>query len=367
VLANPKGRKIVCQTAPAIRINLCDGLGLPPGTIAAGKMVTALKRLGFEYVFDLNFGADSTITEEATELVHRLQAPSGVLPMFTSCCPAWVNHVEQHAPDMIPHLSTARSPIGMLSSLIKADWGPAKGLKPEEIYNVGIMPCVAKKDEALRPELADKGFQETDLVITTRELIKMIKAAKIDFKSLPDTPFDRCYSIASGAGAIFCGSGGVMEAAVRSAYTYVTKKPIENLDFPALRGADNGIKHTTVDFDGLKVGVVVAQGIANAQKVIAKIRTKDPEFANVKFVEVMACPGGCVCGGGAPKAKTKKAIAARVGAVYKIDKDSTYRRSHENPELIEMYKRFCGEPGSHKAHEYLHTHHSARKVVASSK
>jgi NADH-quinone oxidoreductase subunit G len=273
-----------------------------------------------------------------------------------------VNHVEQHDPDLIQHLSSARSPMAILSSLIKADWAKTKSLRPTDIYNVGIMPCVAKKDEIKRAQLNDKGYVETDLVITTRELIRMIKAAKLDFKSLPDTPFDRCYSIASGAGAIFCGSGGVMEAAVRTAYTYATGKPLEKLDFPEFRGAANGIKRSTVDMDGLKIGVAIAQGIANAQKLIAKIRAKDPEFADVKFVEVMACPGGCVCGGGAPKAKNKKAIDARVDATYRIDKESAYRRSHENPEVIEMYQRFAGEPGSHTAHEFFHTQHTNRNT-----
>jgi iron-only hydrogenase group A len=361
VLANPQGRTLVVATAPALRINLCDDLGLPSGSIAEGKMVTALKQLGFQYVFDTNFSADLTIVEEATELVNRITQGSGPLPMFTSCCPAWVNYVEQHDPSLIPHLSTCRSPLGMHSAVIKADWAKIKNLKPTQIYSVAIMPCVAKKDEVARPQFSAKGYRETDLVISTRELVRLIKKRKINFKSLPDTPFDPCYSIGSGAGAIFCGSGGVMEAAVRSAYTYVTKKPLEALDLPALRGAKDGIKIVTADFDGTKVGVAVAQGIANAMKLIKQIKSKDPKVADVKFVEVMACPGGCVCGGGSPRAKTKKAIDARVDAVYKLDKQSKYRRSHENPEIIDIYARFLEKPNSHAAHEYCHTHYHSKK------
>lgn len=361
ILANPQGKTIICETAPAVRINLCDAMGLPAGTIGTGKMVSALKKLGFNYVFDTNFAADVTIVEEATELVGRL-TKGGTLPMFTSCCPAWVNYVEQSAPEMIPHLSSCRSPMGMFGAIIKSDWAQQKGLKPNQIYHVAIMPCTAKKDEIEREQFKmEDGNKEIDLVITVRELMRLLKKRKINFKQLPDTEFDRCYSIGSGAGAIFCGSGGVMEAAVRSAYTFLTKKPMENLNLTAVRGEKDGIKITTADFDGVKVDVAVAQGIANAMKLIKMIKDKDPKVANVKFCEVMACPGGCVCGGGSTKAKTKKAVQQRVAAVYKIDEKSQFRRSHENPELIEMYKRFMGEPNGHNAHHYLHTHFKNRK------
>ncbi|MDR2388007.1 MAG: [FeFe] hydrogenase, group A, partial [Deltaproteobacteria bacterium] len=303
VLANPAGKTIVVQTAPAIRINLCDGLGLPAGSIGTGKMVTALKKLGFNYVFDTNFAADLTIVEEASELVSRLTKGTGPLPMFTSCCPAWINYIEQHDASLIPNLSTCRSPLAMISAVIKSDWAKLKGLAPSQIYSVAIMPCTAKKDEVARQQFTERGYRETDLVLSTRELIRLIKKKKINFKTLPETDFDPCYSIGSGAGAIFCGSGGVMEAAVRSAYYFVTGKTLAPLDLPALRGAKDGIKVVTADFDGAKVGVAVAQGIANAMSLIAKIRAKDPALSDVKFVEVMACPGGCVCGGGSPRAK----------------------------------------------------------------
>jgi NADH-quinone oxidoreductase subunit G len=328
---------------------------LPPGTIATGKVVTLLKKLGFHYVFDTNFGADGTIVEEAFELVERLKN-GGPLPMFTSCCPAWVNYVEQHDPSLIPHLSTTRSPVGIQSSVIKSDWVRLKGLRPADVYSVAIMPCVAKKDEIKRAQMREKGYQEPDLVFTTRELVRLIRKRGIDFRNLPDSDYDSCYTIASGAGAIFCGSGGVMEAAVRTAYTYATGRPIDTLDFPGLRGAAKGIKIVRANFGEEVVGVAVAQGIANAMKLIAKVKARDPEVADVKFIEVMACPGGCVCGGGSTRAKSKKAVDARVDACYRIDREAKYRSSHENPQIQDIYKRMYERPGSHRAHEYLHTH-----------
>lgn len=364
VLKNPEGKLIVCQTAPAVRINLSDALGLPAGTISTGKMVTALKMLGFQLVFDTNFSADMTIVEEASELVHRLSDPkAGPLPMYTSCCPAWINHVEQSAPELIPHLSSCRSPLGMLSSAVRTDLPAIKNIKPTEIYNVAIMPCTAKKDEIERKQLYTKdGVKETDLVITTRELMRMIKKAKINFKTLPDTPFDSIYGESTGAGAIFCGSGGVMEAAIRTAYKLVTGKEMTDYKVQSVRGLD-GIKIATVDIDGTKLSVAVAQGIANAKKLYTKIQNGDADVKDVKFVEVMACPGGCVCGGGSTRAKTKKAIEKRVAAVYQIDDESEKRASHLNAELNECYDRFFdGKYFSHKAHDLLHTHHTARKV-----
>jgi iron-only hydrogenase group A len=361
ILACPEERTLVVQIAPAVRINLAEALGCPPGTIATGKLVTLLKRLGFHYVFDTNWAADATIVEEAHELLERIKK-GGPLPMFTSCCPAWVNYVEQHEQALIPHLSTTRSPLGIQDSVIKSDWVKLKYLKPSDVYSVAIMPCVAKKDEVKRSQMSEKGYQETDLVITTRELVRLIKKRKIDFKKLPESEFDPCYSTSSGAGAIFGGSGGVMEAAVRTAYTYATGKPIQSLDFPALRGAKAGIKTATVDFDGTKVGVAVAQGIANAKKLIAQVQAKDPAVAGVKFIEVMACPGGCVCGGGSPKARSKKAVDARVEACYAIDRKSEFRTSHENPQVTAMYTRMFEEPGSPLAHEYLHTHYMTQEI-----
>ncbi|KAH0786980.1 iron hydrogenase [Histomonas meleagridis] len=359
IFKNPQGRVTICQTAPAIRISLSDALGLPFGTISTGKMVTAMKRLGFQYVFDTNYGADQTIVEEAAEFVNRLTKGTGPLPMLTSCCPAWVNYVEQSAPEFIPNLSTCRSPAGMLSSAIINDFVKNKGLPRKSVVNVAIMPCTAKKDEIRRPQLNG----ETDIVLTTREIMKMIKKHKIDFKNLPDTPFDDPYSECTGAGAIFCASGGVMEAAIRSAYKYATKTEMPDVHVKSVRGFENGIKISPVNINGEEVGVAVAQGILNAMKLLEKVKSKSPDVANVKFIEVMACPGGCICGGGSTRAKTKKQIGSRVEAVYKIDESLTGKCSHQNRQIKELYQRMnLGEPGSHEAHKYLHTHFTDRSM-----
>ncbi|OHT14791.1 iron hydrogenase [Tritrichomonas foetus] len=364
VLKNPGDKVLVCQTAPAIRVNLADGLGMPAGSIITGKMVTALKMLGFKYVFDTNFGADLTIVEEATELVNRIKdSKNGPLPMFTSCCPAWVNYVEQSQPDIIPNLSTCRSPVGMLSNVLKGEFPKLLNVDETKIYNVAIMPCTAKKDEAERPQLrTEKGTKETDAVITTRELVKMIKDAKIDFKNLPDTPFDKLYSEASGGGAIFCNTGGVMEAAIRSAYRFYTGKELKDYNILDVRGLD-GIKLASVDFDGTPIKFSVAQGVANAMKLIKKIKNHEDDVKDVKFVEVMACPGGCVCGGGSTRAKTKKVMEKRIEAAYKIDENSKSRVSHINTELNECYDRYLdGKYFSHKAHHNFHTHLTPREI-----
>ena len=363
VLKNKQGKVCVCAIAPAIRINMAEALGVPAGEISTGKVVTALKKLGFDYVFDTNFAADMTIVEEATELIQRLQDPNATLPMFTSCCPAWVNYVEKVDPSMIPHLSSCRSPNGMLSSVIKNIFPKMKGIEASKIYNVSIMPCTAKKDEIRRPQLKTKeGLPETDEVITSRELAKMIKSAKIDFKSLPDTPFDN-FGEATGGGAIFCATGGVMEAAVRAAHKFLTNKDLAPIDLEPVRGTKDGIKTATVEINGNKINVAVAQGVKNAMKLIKNIKTKAPGFENITFCEVMACPGGCVAGGGSPKAKTKKALQKRLDATYKIDKSSKARTSQDNNELNSIYKEFIGgKYGSHQAHELLHTHFTARKV-----
>ncbi|EAY17406.1 iron hydrogenase [Trichomonas vaginalis G3] len=364
VLTKKNGRIAVCQIAPAIRINMAEALGVPAGTISLGKVVTALKRLGFDYVFDTNFAADMTIVEEATELVQRLSDKNAVLPMFTSCCPAWVNYVEKSDPSLIPHLSSCRSPMSMLSSVIKNVFPKKIGTTADKIYNVAIMPCTAKKDEIQRSQFTMKdGKQETGAVLTSRELAKMIKEAKINFKELPDTPCDNFYSEASGGGAIFCATGGVMEAAVRSAYKFLTKKELAPIDLQDVRGVASGVKLAEVDIAGTKVKVAVAHGIKNAMTLIKKIKSGEEQFKDVKFVEVMACPGGCVVGGGSPKAKTKKAVQARLNATYSIDKSSKHRTSQDNPQLLQLYKEsFEGKFGGHVAHHLLHTHYKNRKV-----
>jgi NADH-quinone oxidoreductase subunit G len=361
-LKNKNGKVCICQVAPAIRINMAEALGVPAGSISTGKVVTALKMLGFDYVFDTNYTADVTIVEEASELIGRITSKNAALPMFTSCCPAWINYVEKNDPSLIPNLSSCRSPMSMLSSLVKNELPKKLGIKPESIYNVAIMPCTAKKDEAARKQFETPyGKQETDAVITSRELVQMIKKNKINFKQLKDTPFDTPYSESTGGAAIFCATGGVMEAAVRCAYKLITKKDMPCLDVQAVRGTE-GIKKASVNINGLDVNVAVVHGIKNAMNLIKKIKAKEAGFENIHFVEVMACPGGCVAGGGSPKAKTKKVLAKRLEATYKIDKESPIRNSMDNKQLIEEYKTSLGGKfNSHIAHELLHTHYTARK------
>ena len=359
VLKNKNGKLVVCQFAPAIRINMAEALGVPAGQISTGKIVTALKMLGFDYIFDTNFSADMTIVEEATELIHRLNDPDAVLPMFTSCCPAWVNYIEKSRPDLIPHLSSCRSPLAMLSSVIKNVFPKKIGVERERIYNVAIMPCTAKKDEIRRPQFSD----ETDAVVTSRELAQMIKDAKIDFKNLEETPLDTIYSEFTGGGAIFCATGGVMEAAVRSAYKFITGKDMVPMELKAVRGTKEGIKTAIVDINGIKVNVAVAHGIKNAMDLLAKIKAKEPGFENIQFLEVMACPGGCAMGGGSPKAKGKKGVEQRLDATYSIDDNIEKRVPQDNEQLNKLYEEsFDGEYGSHYAHELLHTYYTNRKI-----
>ena len=359
ILKNKNGKIAVCQFAPAIRINMAEALGVPAGQISTGKIVTALKKLGFDYIFDTNFSADMTIVEEASELIHRLNDPDAVLPMFTSCCPAWINFIEKSRPDLIPHLSSCRSPLAMLSSVIKNVFPKKIGVERERIYNVAIMPCTAKKDEIRRPQFSD----ETDNVITSRELAQMIKDAKIDFKNLEETPLDTIYSEFTGGGAIFCATGGVMEAAVRSAYKFITGKDMVPMELKAVRGTNEGIKVATVDINGIKVNVAVAHGIKNAMALLEKIKNKEPGFETIHFLEVMACPGGCAMGGGSPKAKGKKGVEQRLDATYSIDDNIAKRVSQDNEQLNKLYEEsFDGEYGSHYAHELLHTYYTNRKI-----
>lgn len=359
LLKNKNGKIMTCQFAPAIRINTAEALGVPAGQISTGKIITALKMLGFDYVFDTNFGADLTIVEEATEFVHRLNDPDAVLPMFTSCCPAWVNYIEKSRPDLLPHLSSCRSPMTMLSSVVKNVFPKKIGVDRSKIYHVAFMPCTAKKDEIRRPQFGD----ETDLVVTSRELAQMIKAAKIDFKNLPETAGDTIYSEYTGGGAIFCATGGVMEAAVRSAYKFITGKDMVPLELKAVRGTKEGIKVANLDINGKKVNVAVAHGIKNAMDLLAKVQAKEPGFEEIHFLEVMACPGGCAMGGGSPKAKGKKGVEQRLDATYALDESLPKRVSQDNQQLIDLYdESFDGEFGSHHAHELLHTYHTNRKI-----
>ena len=353
------GKIIVCQFAPAIRINMAEALGVPAGEVSTGKLVTALKMLGFDYIFDTNFGADMTIVEEAMEFVHRLNEPNAIFPMFTSCCPAWVNYVEKNRPELIPHLSSCRSPVGMISAAIKNSFPKKIGVGKDKIYNVAIMPCTEKKDESIRYQLKN----ETDLVITSRDLAKMIKEAKIDFKNLEDTKLDTIYSEFTGGGAIFCATGGVMEAAVRSAYKFITGKDMVPMELKDVRGVKTGIKKASIDINGRQINVAVAHGIKNAMDLIDKVLNKENGFENIHFIEVMACPGGCVVGGGSPKPKGKKVVEKRLDATYSIDDNSTKRTSQDNEQLQQLFNEsYEGEFGSHNAHEFLHTYYTNRKI-----
>ncbi|EAX97250.1 64kDa iron hydrogenase, putative [Trichomonas vaginalis G3] len=356
ILAN-KGKKItVVQVAPAVRVALSEAFGYKEGTVTTGKMVSALKALGFDLVYDTNYGADLTICEEAGELVNRLRDPNAKFPMFTSCCPAWVNYVEQSAPDFIPNLSSCRSPQGMLSALIKNYLPKLLDVKQEDVLNFSIMPCTAKKDEVERPELRTKsGLKETDMVLTVRELVEMIKLSNIDFNNLPDTQFDNIFGFGSGAGQIFAATGGVMEAASRTAFEVYTGKKLTNVNIYPVRGMD-GLRIAELDLDGTKLKVAVCHGIANTAKLLDRLREKDPELMDIKFIEIMACPGGCVCGGGTPQPKNRVSLDNRLAAIYNIDAKMECRKSHENPLIKGVYKEFLGKPNSHLAHELLHTH-----------
>ena len=361
-LSLPRGVKhIVVQPAPSIRAAIGECFGMPIGTPVTGKLVTALRRLGFDAVFDTNFGADLTIIEEATEFLNRVKN-GGPLPLITSCSPGWVNFLEKFYPEMIPFTSSCKSPMSMLSTLSKTFYAEKKGLKPEEIYMVGIMPCVAKKYEASRPEhaMAD-GTPYTDAVLTTRELAWMIKSYGIDFVNLPDGEFDRPLGISSGAADIFGATGGVMEAALRTAAVKLTGEELGPLVFEDVRGV-TGLKEATIRVAGIDVNIAVSNGLTNAKEILAKVKSGEKQY---HLIEIMACPGGCVAGGGQPYPPMDMDVLdpslplLRAKALYKIDSDKQLRRSHENPAIEHLYQEFLGEPNGEKAHHLLHTHYHA--------
>ena len=358
-LRNSKKKLSVVQTAPAVRVAISDALGLPPGTISTGKLVSALKKVGFNLVFDTNFSADLTIVEEATELVSRLQNPNSTLPMFTSCCPAWINYVEQSRPDLIPHLSTCRSPQGMLSSLFKNYLPKQYNLTASDVLSVSIMPCTAKKDEIERKELrTSEGIKETDYVLTVRELVELIKQSGINFHSLPEMEFDSLFGQSTGAAIIFAATGGVMEAAARTAFEVVTGKKLSKVEIYPVRGFENSVRVAELDLEGIKLKVAVVHGISETVKFLDQIKlNNNPELKDIKFIEVMACPGGCVCGGGTSCPESRETMEKRLEAIYKLDVKSNIRKSHENPLIKNLYDSFIGKPNGHLAHKLLHTHY----------
>ncbi len=347
---------VVVQTAPAVRVGIGEEFGEKIGTNAQGRMVTALKRLGFDKVFDTNTGADFTIMEEATEFIERIK-DGGVMPMTTSCCPAWVRFVEMNYPELLDHLSSCKSPHQMFGAIIKSYYAKKNKIDPSKIFVVSVMPCVAKKFERTRDDMQGvDGLDDVDAVITTRELARMIKQAHIEFSELEDSNFDDPMGEATGAGAIFGVTGGVMEAALRTAVETLEGKPLEKLEFKEVRGKE-GIKKATVKIAGKDVRVAVVSGLANARKVMDDLKSGKADY---DFLEVMACPGGCILGGGQPikSSKTRSNVNVfkkRADSIYGIDEKSTIRKSHENPYLKETYKEFIGEPGGKKAHKLLHT------------
>jgi len=360
LLADPN-KHVVVQTAPAVRAGLGEEFGLPMGTNVVGKLAAALRRLGFDRVFDTDFGADLTIMEESNELVERI-TKGGVLPMITSCSPGWVNYCETYFPDFIPNLSSCKSPHEMTGAMIKSYYAQKKGIKPEDIAVVSVMPCTAKKFEADREELAAvNGLPDVDAVVTTRELARMIKQAGIDFLNLPDESFDELLGESTGAATIFGATGGVMEAALRTAYEKITGKTLDKLDFEAVRGVQ-GVKEATVHIGDLDLHVAVAHGTANAKQLLEDVRRGEKEY---HFIEVMGCPGGCVTGGGQPIVTAWDRLGVdprveRAKALYMADKQTALRKSHDNPEVRRAYDDFLGEVGGHKAHELLHTHYTAK-------
>ena len=348
-------KHVIVQTAPATRVALGEALGLAAGTIVTGKMVASLRRLGFNKIFDTDFTADLTILEEGNELLHRLQK-GGVLPMITSCSPGWVNFIELIYPELLPHLSTAKSPQQMFGALAKTYYAEKTGIDPKDIVSVSIMPCTAKKAEAVRPEFTNNGLQDVDYVLTTRELGRMIKEAGIDFAGIEKEDYDAPFGIGTGAGVIFGSSGGVMEAALRTVYEVVTGKTLENIDFKAVRGL-TGIKEAAVPVGDLNVKVAVVNTLANARIMMEKIKAGEADY---HFIEIMACPGGCIGGGGQPVPVCEETRLNRISAIYECDESSQLRKSHENPAVKELYDTWLGKPLGEKSHHLLHTHYKAQ-------
>ncbi|MBR2715968.1 MAG: [Ruminococcus sp.] len=353
-------KTVIVHTAPSIRATLGECFDMPIGTNVTGKMVAALRRLGFDKVFDTNFAADLTIMEEGTEFLDRVKN-GGTLPMITSCSPGWIKFCEHYYPELIPNLSTCKSPQQMQGAMIKSYYAEKMGIDPKDMVVVAVMPCVAKKFEIKRDDQGHNGLDDNDIVITTRELAKMIKAVGLQFTELPDEQFDPIMGIGSGAGTIFGATGGVMEAALRTVADVLTGEDLEHIDYTDVRGMDD-IKEATYDVAGMQVKVAVTSGLKNAAKLLDKVKSGEADY---QFIEVMCCPGGCINGGGQPivDGHTRNFVdvkGLRAAALYDDDKNLEYRKSHKNPEIKAIYDEYLGEPGSHKAHELLHTSYVKR-------
>ena len=366
---------VVVQTAPAVRVGLGEELGLGSGTRVTGKMVSALRRLGFDSVLDTDFTADLTIMEEGTELLTRLKRalvdddPDVALPMATSCSPGWVKYIEHKYPEYLPNLSTCKSPQQMFGALAKTYYAKNIKVDPQNVISVSIMPCTAKKYEANRPEMKDSGYKDVDFVLTTRELAVMIRQAGIEFEKLNDENFDSIMGMGSGAGVIFGATGGVMEAALRTAYEIVTGRevPFDNLEITAVRGLE-GVKEATIKIEdtvedwkfleGAELKCAITNGLENAHRLMESIKNGDRFY---HFIEIMACPGGCLGGGGQPFPVDNEIRMKRMEAIYEEDRNLPIRKSHENPEIVQIYKEFLEEPLSHKSHKLLHTSYVKRE------
>ena len=355
-------KHVVVQVAPAVRAALGEEFGLPIGTPVTGKMVAALKRLGFDKVFDTDTGADLTIMEEGTEFIERFTKGEN-LPIITSCSPGWVKYCEHNYPEFLPNLSTCKSPMEMFGAVIKSYYAEKEGINKDKIFSVAIMPCTSKKFEASRSEHTTSGGRDIDVSLTTRELARMIKQAGIDFVNLPDEQFDTPFGEATGAGVIFGTTGGVMEAAIRTVYEILEKKPLDDLDVKAVRGLD-GVKEATLKIAGKDVKVAIVHGTKNAKTILEKIKNGE----KYDFIEIMACPGGCIHGGGQPivDARVRADVdvkAKRAEALYSEDRNAKMRKSHENPVITKLYEEFFGDPCGHKSHELLHTHYVDRSDI----
>lgn len=353
----------VAQIAPAVRVAIGEEFGMQPGELSSRKIYTALRRIGFDYVFDTNFSADLTIMEEATEFVQRLTT-GGVLPMFTSCCPGWVDYAEKKYHDLLPHLSTAKSPQQMMGAMIKTYWARQMNIDPAKICSVSIMPCTAKKYESRRDEyMKSSGYSDVDISLTTREFARLIRQAGIDFADLTESDADNPLGVYSGAGTIFGATGGVMEAALRTAYHIVTGGELADIDLMPVRGLE-GVKSFEVDINGTKIRVAVVHQLGNVDKLVQQVRAavKSGKEIPYHFIEVMACRGGCVSGGGQPYGSNDEIRAKRAAGLYKDDVCSEIRVSHKNPDIIKLYDSFLGQPCGEKSHHLLHTQYQKRPL-----
>jgi NADH-quinone oxidoreductase subunit G/NADP-reducing hydrogenase subunit HndD len=351
-----KKKYLVAQVAPAIRVSLGDFFGLEPGRNVTGMVAAALRKMGFDAVFDTDFSADLTIMEEASELIDRVKN-GGLLPMFTSCCPAWIKFAEQNYPELLPHLSTCKSPQQMMGALVKSYLAETRGIAPENIHVVSVMPCTAKKFESERPEMGKGPVPDVDAVLTTRELSRMLKIYGIDFVSLPAEDFDAPLGLTSGSGDIFAASGGVMESALRTAHFLLTGKDLgvggAGIEFEEVRGY-RGIKEAEVDIAGFKLKVAVVNRLVYAREIIRRMKSGQNTY---HFIEVMTCPGGCVGGGGQIFGYEPERIKSRIESIYRLDLSRNVRLSYNSPTIKEIYDRYLGRPGSEKAHALLHTHY----------